>query len=376
MKIEKVVPVKRKIRLTVLTPTAVTTGEEYFDIDFVVKNNEFLFIGSKKLANILKREKKIEEFYNLLSSVNERNIQKLRRLINTLVLEEDVTYRLPADADFIRIYQKNLTAVGEDLRVLNRLRVRRIFRNPLNNNIYIPGSTIKGAIRTAIINSLIQNRNDVVERIKKILRENESFKEKKKKITREIDSLLSCNPNEEIEELFKTGSMKDVMRFIKVSDLREVEAEVRVGRSFNFNPALEENKLSIPTNLEYINSGVFEGEIVVYPDYLRSIFSNCSADLNFVKLLRKHYHRVFNREKERFRIPFEVSLPDDYRKSHLKSLIKIGFHAGALSKTVADDSIRRVKVHPGRRSGFKSQPATTWVINGKPMGWALLEVLD
>ncbi len=376
MRIESVNPIRKKIRLTVLTPISVTTGEEYFDIDFVVKNNEFLFFGSKKLVNILKREKKVAEFYSLLSNVNEKNIQKLRRLLNALVSVRDATYTLPADSNFVRIYQKNLTAFSKDLKNLNKLRVRKIFRNPLDNSVYIPGSTIKGAIRTAVINSLIQNRKDVVERIKKILSERESFREKKKKVTREVDRLLSCEPKEEVKELFKTGSMKDVMRFIKISDLRESRAEVRVGRSFNFNPNSKENRSSVPINLEYINSGVFEGEIVVYPNYLKSIFSSCSADLNFIKLLRKHYHRVFNREKDKFKVPFKVSLPEDYRESHLKSIVKIGFHAGALSKTVADDSIRMVKAQPGKKSGFKPQPDTTWVINGKQMGWALLEVLD
>ena len=363
----RIEPVRKNIKLTVLSPVAVTTGDYYTDVDFTVKNGKFLFIGTKNLVKLLTKKGQTGRVYQLLNRIDVRSIQELRKLINSIATEDDAVYVLPADEDFVKKYSDNLVDFRRSLKTLNRLRVRKIYRNPLSSSVYIPGSTLKGAIRTAIINSLIANKEEILEKVKEALKENIS---KAKEI---LESNLLCEPNSEKKGLFKAKSSRDFMRFIKISDLREVKSEVRVGVSYNFKPGEGEK---VPVNLEYVNSGVFEGEIVIYPGYLESIFQSCEPELSFekiVKYLRKHYHRVYNTEKKRF--GKTVRLSEDYLESKNKAIVKLGFHAGALSKTVADDSIRKVRAHP-KKGGFKPQPGTTWLINGKPMGWALLEVLD
>jgi len=368
----RIEPIKKKIRLTVLSPMAVTTGDYYTDIDFTVKNEKFLYFGAHNLVKLLSEKGQAGRVYQLLNRVDVRSIQELRKLINSLATEKEAVYELPADEPFVEAYRRNLTDLNRSLKTLNRLRVRRIYRNPLNSSVYIPGSTLKGAIRTAFINSLIFNRNAILEKIEKAL------KEKVSKAKKELESVLLCEPEPEKRKLFKAESSRDFMRFIKVSDLREAEEikpEVRVGVSYNFNPKKGER---VPVNLEYVKSGVFEGEIVLYPSYLKSIFRSCEPELSLeriIKALRKHYHRVYNEEKRKFGKSIQLPEAGSYRDSNSKAIVKLGFHAGALSKTVADDSIRRVRAHP-KRGGIKSQPETIWVINGKPMGWALLEVLD
>ena len=366
----RIEPVRKKIKLTVLSPVAVTTGDYYTDVDFTVKNRKFLFIGTKNLVNLLNKKGQTTKVYQLLNRVDVRSIQELRKLINSMATEDDAVYVLPADEDFVKKYSDNLVDFRRSLKTLNRLRVRKIYRNPLNISVYIPGSTLKGAIRTAIINSLITNKEELLRKIK------EALERKISDAKKELEATLLCEPDSEKRKLFRaesSRSSRDFMRFIKVSDLREVESEVRVGVSYNFKPGEGEK---VPVNLEYVNSGVFEGEIVIYPDYLKGIFPNCGIELSWesiINFLRKHYHRVFKIENEKFDLSMKV--PRGYNKSKNVSIVKLGFHAGALSKTVADDSIRKVRAHP-KKGGFKPQPGTTWVINGKPMGWALLEVLD
>ena len=363
----KMEPVRRKVRLAVLSPLAVTTGDCYTDIDFTVKNENFLFIGAKNLIKLLTKKGQTGRVYQLLNRTDVRSVQELRKLVNTVATEEEAVYLLPADDDFVEAYRKSLTDLNKSLKTLNQLRVRKIYRNPLSSSVYIPGSTLKGSVRTAIINSLISNKEELLKKVK------EALERKISDAKEELEATLLCEAGSEKRKLFKAKSSRDFMRFIKISDLREVESEVRVGVSYNFKPGEEER---VPVNLEYINSGIFEGEIVIYPDYLKSILQGCKLELSFekiVKYLRRHYHRVYNTERRRF--GKDVKLPEDYLESKTKAIVKLGFHAGALSKTVADDSIRRVRAHP-RKGGFKPQPETTWVINGKPMGWALLEVLD
>ena len=369
----RIEPVSKKVRLTILSPVAVTTGDFYTDIDFTVKNGKFLFIGTKNLVKLLAKKGQTGKVYQLLNRADVRSIQELRKLINSMATESDAVYFLPADEDFVKKYSDNLADFRRSLKTLNRLRVRKIYRNPLTGSVYIPGSTLKGAIRTAIINSLITNREDLLEKLRKAIKESIS------KAKETLESNLLCEPEPEKRRLFKVNSnrdfSRDFMRFMKVSDLREVKSEVRVGVSYNFKPG-ERKRKKISENLEYVNSGVFEGEIVIYPGYLKSIFKSCEPELSFekiVKYLGNHYYGVYKKEEKRF--GKAVKLSEDYLNSKTKAIVKLGFHAGALSKTVADDSVRRVKAHP-KKNIFKPQPETTWVINGEPMGWALLEVLD
>jgi CRISPR/Cas system CSM-associated protein Csm5 (group 7 of RAMP superfamily) len=86
-----------------------------------------------------------------------------------------------------------------------------------------------------------------------------------------------------------------------------------------------------------------------------------------MKTLKEHFNRVYNLEKELFGKSFPVEGAS--LESQNKSLFKIGFHAGSLSKTVKIDSMRKLK----NRRRF---PGTTWLLNGEPMGWAILEVVS
>jgi len=132
--------------------------------------------------------------------------------------------------------------------------------------------------------------------------------------------------------------------------------------------------------LEYVKEGVFEGEITLYPQYLKS-FLNCSFDLNrelLVKALRKEFSKVFKREREFLgdKNPFKVSkeLAEKYNKKADKiAFVKLGFGAGALSKTFSDDDIRVVG---NAVTGIRNVPTELTLLGGKPLGWCVLEVVE
>ena len=371
---ESIKPIKLRCRLIIKTPVAVTTGEEYYDNDYVVKNGKFLFLNGEKFFNRLKSTGKIREFLALTNDTSFENLLRLRKFIYELVKEEDAEYSFPVDKEFERIYRRNVINIEgilshkkeRALNEVNRLRVKKIFRDPITKKPYIPGSTLKGAIRTAIINYILSTKENFQ------IESDKNEKNYPKRADKELNRLLSCQPEEVFGRLFKAESSRDLMRFIKVSDLKAVEAKERVGVSHNYNPEKEDEGAT--TNLEYINSGIFEGNITIYPDYAREIFELYNFELNeenLIKALRRHYNRVYNREKKTFEKSFPVT--KEYVKATNQSLLKIGFHAGALSKTVSNDELRIVG---NKRTGRRSVPKTTWILNDKPMGWTILEVIQ
>ena len=371
---ESIKPIKLRCRLIVKTPVAVTTGEEYYDNDYVVKNGKFLFLNSEKFFNRLKSAGKLREFLELTNDTSFENLLRLRKFIYELVKEEDAEYSFPIDKEFERIYRRNVINIEEilsykkkrALNEVNRLRVRKIFRDPITKEPYIPGSTLKGAIRTAIINYILSTKENFQ------IEADKNDRNYTKNADKELNKLLFCQPKENFEKVFKAEPSKDLMRFIKVSDFKAVEVEERVGVSHNYNP--KKTDKSIPVNLEYINSGIFEGDIILYPDYAREIFELCNFELNeknLIKVLRRHYNKVYNREKKTFEKSFPIT--KEYVETTNQSLLKIGFHAGALSKTVSNDELRIVG---NKRTGKRSIPKTTWILNDKPMGWTILEVIQ
>jgi len=373
-KMESIKPIKLRFRLIVKTPTAVTTGEEYYDNDYVVKNGKFLFLNKEKFLNRLKSAGKLREFLELTNDTSVENLLRLRKFIYELVKEEDAEYSSPIDKDFERIYRRNVISIEEilsykkkrALNEVNRLRVRKIFRDSITKKPYIPGSTLKGAIRTAIINYILSTKENLQ------IKADKNDRNYTKNADKELNKLLFCQPKENFEKVFKAEPSRDLMRFIKISDFKAVEVEERVGVSYNYNP--KKTDKSIPVNLEYINSGIFEGDIILYPDYAKEIFELCNFELNeknLIKVLKRHYNKVYNREKKTFEKSFPIT--KEYVETTNQSLLKIGFHAGALSKTVSNDELRIVG---NKRTGKRNVPTTTWVLNDKPMGWTILEVIQ
>ena len=57
---------------------------------------------------------------------------------------------------------------------LSKFAIRKIHRNPLTGLPYIPGSSLKGAVRTAILNFFLEeeiiNKEEVLEEIKKLFK--------------------------------------------------------------------------------------------------------------------------------------------------------------------------------------------------------------
>lgn len=168
------------VTLTVKTPTFVGSGKVYSKLDYVYKNRCVDIYDTEKLFNLICEEKKIECFENYIEKNNKKSnlVGFLKKSGLEMQAEECKAYTIDTPI-----------FVGGEI---------KCFMRDADGNPYIPGSSIKGALRTAIISALLNN---------------DAFREKRNAFKRGENIT-----NEGIEEYFS----RKIMNGISVSDTSSV----------------------------------------------------------------------------------------------------------------------------------------------------------
>ena len=399
-------PVEYRVTLTVKTPLAVTTGESYQLTDYALKDGLLFLIDSDAFASYLIKVGKFQEFINLISSAD-RNLKTLRAFVDSVFesgFEELVksSRKVECDSEALRALRES---EGKN-------EIRKIYRNPIDGEPYIPGSTVKGAVRNALESKILIDalKNIEVKELPYLFEELNALKKREKrkgeifnrlnmlcsKLKTALESRASCDFKKDIVKAFDQlvdlalrkdfrkeidavlrrhfkkipPTAGDLMRFVKVSDFRMVKGKVKVGL-----PKNSKMEKGPKVFTEYVVPGSkFVGTITVY-EGVEKLFPSSELTMEFlIKALRVHSSRVFSVEKKRGLVPenWHLKVPADYRTSKCKSILKLGFHSGALAKTVSDEHLRAVYV-PQSKS-YREAPSSIWLLNREPMGWCLIEV--
>lgn len=329
----------QKIKLHAISPINIGTGN-YFDpsafwVD--VENKKLIEFTVDSLFSVL-NEKDKEEFYDICNSGTPESITRLYVFIND---KKPKGYReVSVCDDLIQKYQKVLNGNS-----LNKFEVKRTFTNPNTGNPYIPGSSLKGAVRTAYISSLVQQG---------------------KNFTTEQD-ILGGRFHE------------DVFTTLKVSDLlsdnngqTKIVYGLRIGK--------KNNKEGAPVMLETIEqNSSFIGTI--------SLNHNIQTPLKFNNIddvltkLDVFYTNIFKDIRIGIKSPSQAEV--DAVKKTLKNksfLCRLGSLIGAESHTV--EGFRQINI----RNLDKNLPySTTYLLSSETekqsdcsdtFGWCLIELLN
>ncbi|SNR65868.1 type III-A CRISPR-associated RAMP protein Csm5 [Desulfurobacterium atlanticum] len=364
-----------KIRLKVETPAHIGTGEEHYATDFAIKDGKFYLIDHNKFFNHLEKLGKVDEFIEIATSDNPSSILKIRKLIKETFKPEFAKAEIEIDETVAKEIEKKYTEVSkvevsrrEVNKVINRLSIKKVYKCPLTFKPVVPGSSLKGAIRTAIISYILKNKKENNPGLTAFLTKNIKLLDDKTILDFKVDENLS-NP--------KTA--RDPFRFIKVSDFNPIDTGVKIGKSQMYH--IKKGSLNLPVYLEYVKEGsTFEGEIKIDRDMAEKIFKDTGFPFeileieNLLKQIRIHFgnYVYYKKEKERNLKFSKWKLRANKHK--MEAPLKIGFHSGAYATTVADDELRQV--YDRKRKTTKPDPLTFWMINQKPMGWCYLEVIE
>ena len=131
-----------RVRITPLTPVHVGSGEILEPYQYVLKNHEVWILNLTKLINILP-EAAAGEYLEAIERGPFEARRRLGQLAERFDLESAVAWRAPAAPGFENFLDQALQRGRGELGI-------RIFPSALEGP-YLPGSSLKGAIRTTIL---------------------------------------------------------------------------------------------------------------------------------------------------------------------------------------------------------------------------------
>ncbi|MBP7764976.1 MAG: type III-A CRISPR-associated RAMP protein Csm5 [Syntrophaceae bacterium] len=240
-------------------------------------------------------------------------------------------------------YQKTLAISPNDRKKiqqeLNNFSISRTAFNPITQKPYIPGSAIKGALRTAYLNFLSASNKVSLDR-----------RDKSPANTLE-KSLLEYQKLE-----------NDPFRLLKVSDFHPIgPCATRVCYAVNAKKTPSKFEARGPFQiLEVIELGtVFTGTIQVLQPIARDVIKTPLSDEKVFQSARFFFDKEKKRENEELKLaglPVSNALPDDDLIT-----LRVGRHSGAESLTV--EGYRHIKIMKkrGERPDFQQKATTFWL---------------
>uniref|UniRef100_A0A7C3RMK0 CRISPR system Cms protein Csm5 n=1 Tax=Dictyoglomus thermophilum TaxID=14 RepID=A0A7C3RMK0_DICTH len=347
-----------KVKIKTITPTLIRSGEELSNVtDCVIQENELKIIDKEKLLNIFKG-KDPKSFVVELS--------------NTIINEKRTIY------DFLNNKKINIDQVTKyTLKVKSKIDPfeRRSIYMPITtgNKAYIPGSTLKGIIRSALLFYYFENL---------------SKEQKQLDITqKEIDKVLSEKPGDTSTDIMKYIIVRDTngIPFTEL-ELYKIERIPHKGISqyilaipgsryfhteviFNFyntkihnywKKFFQEKEDNLWKALRNYSTKLVKKEIEILEKLITSEKNNANNAFNDLK---KHYEKVLKETEENKN---RVYLPIGFGKTYYFN--SLGYFL--------PESVLKDKVITKRNILPKFFPSTRWALKlGEkyyPLGWCVL----
>ncbi len=379
---------KKKIpcSIEIITPIHIGSGEDYYPTDYYFSDEDkkLIFFDKTAISRLILKEGE-NEFSEFVTAIERNDYFKMKRIMKPHIQKAKIREISVTDYVADETLSKGDKSASEHP-------ISQHIKEAYNMLVYIPGSTVKGLIRTAFNYDFL--KSDVQKKWVNTLKSKEKF---------EGDFL-------EIEGETREN---DPFRCIKVSDFALVEGETLIDRALNFRKA-EENMGStentIPDILELSCKGsLFYGEIDfslfdkletngdnTFGRLIKKYFKEGSSAEIIISVLNRYYENLFLKEKKQFEKREINKIKNaaanileiyqnwwknglDFNQSN-SCYIKLGKHGGAISKTTAggDDEFkdfRKIKI-PQLNKILDCQ-LTNWVSSkGEPLGWAKITFLS
>lgn len=205
-----------------LTPIHVGCGTEINPTEFFIKgklinnkphNELFRFNPNEVLSNL-----NPEEAERFMQISQRSDLKEIQRFLKSKVEHKNDLDKIDVSSEFAEEFNRKFSNPD------NSFRVDMMPRNMHNGQVYIPGSSIKGAIRTAVVN-YFTNINEKTRNHVQLAVNEETYLPKKSKILEE----KALNHSQSQTE-------KDVFRLIDIEDATIPQNSTRIDRASNFNP--------------------------------------------------------------------------------------------------------------------------------------------
>ncbi len=148
---------EHKLEITTLTPVHIGCGEDYTPTDYVIDGEALFTFNSAVVSQVLSEHDRAELRKLVKGKQQDSMLQNLQKFFSKhrqpLMAKAD--HYLPVASGVATLYRDRIgqTAGQEEdgKKVINKLEIERTFYNPVSQKPVIPGSSLKGAIRTALL---------------------------------------------------------------------------------------------------------------------------------------------------------------------------------------------------------------------------------
>ncbi|MBL8252442.1 MAG: CRISPR-associated protein Csm5, partial [Candidatus Competibacter sp.] len=150
----------RRLLISTLSPVHVGCGEDYDPTRYVIEDDTlYEFEPGAALAALNPQDR--EQLLKIVSGPsNDRMLQQVQAFFyhRRQALIATTSRRVPVGPKMVAFYQKRVGKTvqteGDGSQLLNRLEIERTFFNPANGVPVLPGSSLKGAMRTALLDAV------------------------------------------------------------------------------------------------------------------------------------------------------------------------------------------------------------------------------
>jgi CRISPR/Cas system CSM-associated protein Csm5 (group 7 of RAMP superfamily) len=340
-----------RTNLHILSPIHVGTGQEFDPLSYIIRNQTLYLIDLMKwIENYPEKEK----LHDILES---DNFVDLRTFVaSNFNAQNSIKAAIAIDCPkLLRTYQKAIKERDSKNQVL----ISPTIRNETDGKAYIPGSSIKGAIRTAIADRFVESAR---------VTSKDAFK------------------NEYNSKIFGRIN-NDPLRYLKLPDVFSIENGTAIveATEYSKNP---DKSLTPKGYFEILLSLCHTGEPKVFETMISlaefELF-NEKIDLNFlIRVLNRFYipkfeeeHAKFYNQKRAENIQVAL-LPLNLQIAAMRdneALIRIGHFSHVECVTL--DNVRNPRTRRGKNGKPLPYGTTRTLANGLfPFGWAKLEFPD
>jgi len=379
--------------VTPLSPIHIGTGEEFVPTNYIIDKGFLHHFDPVKTLGALspKDRESLERILSVLPGEQMlRNLQKFFSQTAREMILATSERQIPVSSVMEEIYEKRLGQVANHesgprgKNVINKLEIKRTAYDSVTSRPVLFGSSIRGAIRTALLNSRIN--------------------------TVGLQSLgpLAQGPAVKVEKvLFSYDRFeKDPMRLVQMSDVHCVTPSVtypstmvRFGVNRKRSPGVSQRA---PSNLyqtiECLTTGPlrsFAGRLNIQSVDKVSAHVNKIPSVRFkvddvVKSCNDFFRKIFDEEFDGLERAGYVdpawargikTLVNEIPGRPMAFLIRVGHHSGAEALTL--EGMRSIQIKTrSRELVYKDHPTTYWLAaestdqtaNLIPFGWALVEL--
>lgn len=336
--------IRYKMEMEVLTPVHIA-GADYksklnkTEYMFNPNTNDLTIIDNNKFVNFLVEKKIIDKYLDEIRKNNKLNLFYF--LKNTdLYKNKDRNKILYEDLrGFTKKSYKNLDIelkIKENEKKENLNNITLLNKN-VKDEVYIPGSSIKGAlVNLLLVSYIINNRDEFVNEIKQIENEVENFDKKNSKFFQGKVKNVINKIQEKI--LYENFSNKKIKKFgISISDSYENKKDIDVNFYQDIDEKIKDKKESyLPVVREYIEpKNIFEFDITL--DF--ELLSRTRLKIN-------DFDDLINALEEAtdYLIENTLELPDELCCQNLILGANTGFHQKTIVHALFKDKSERTQV--------------------------------